>query len=149
MAKRGEKKGKNFIKWLIIGLVILAILLVAYKLFFTGQVVIPNCDPVSKTVTINGGSVNLINGINVSLISSTSAGNIITASFIISGNAFTLTRDVSGDYTTDPHAHTTVLVGNKNYIIELVSATNTIATIKVTSSCFSSSTCNQIGRAHV
>jgi hypothetical protein len=37
MVKRGKKKEKNFIKWIIVGLLILAVLLIAYK-FFTGQV---------------------------------------------------------------------------------------------------------------
>jgi len=53
MAKGVKKKENNLIKWIFIGLIILAILLLVFKIFFTGQVVRGTKNSTSVTLYLN------------------------------------------------------------------------------------------------
>ena len=88
----------------------------------------------SLATTINASTSKMINGLNVSLVSANLSGNLISASLKVIGNNFILTNDVSSASVLSNKK--IIIIGTREYSIELISASNTQATIKVTS-CFS------------
>jgi hypothetical protein len=157
MAKGVKKKQKSLLKWIIVGLLVLAALIIVYKIF-TGQVinsnvVTPNCNQVSNTANVLEGCTTNINGLNVSVLSSSVAGNVVNASLRVVGTTFTLTTDISS--ASNPSGQKTFYLGTLNYSVTLIGATNTMATIQVTT-CVPTSTpitpqcipktCSQFGK---
>ena len=133
------KKGKNnLIKWVIVGLLIIAAIIIAYKVF-TGQVVNANavsastCNGASNSSTINTGTLKTINGLNVSVLNSTSIGNIQTATVLVAGKTYSLILNTVSAAASNPNAQQIINLGSYSDLVTLVSGSNTQATIKVTS----------------
>ena len=102
---------------------------IEYIPFSSALIVVSEATCNSLATTLNVSS-RMINGLNVSLIYANSLNNLISASFNVTGNTFTLTKDVSSasGYSTKK----IITIGNLEYSIELISASMTSATIKVT-----------------
>lgn len=87
------------------------------------------CNSLTNTIIV--GNAKMINGLNVSLIYANSLNNLISASLKAAGNILNLTGDVSS--ASAPSTKKIITVGTNDYLIELLSASQTYATIRVTS----------------
>ena len=149
---RVKKKKIGLVEWILIGLVILAVLFLAFKIFITGNVVSKNPEPCSAsdssvTKTIAKNSANAINGLTIFVTSSHGINNYIDASLIVNGDTAYPVRLSYTNGTSNIYKQTTMVIGTNKYTIELVSATTSSATLKATS-CLACvpKTCSQLGK---
>ena len=132
MKKRAVGKKKlGLIEWILIGLVILAIIFLAFKVM-TGNVINKTSDSCavsanSVTKTIPKYSSDNVNGLNILMENSHGVNDYYDVYLKINGD----TETIRLYYNTVPQ--TTIVIGTTKYTIKVISATPTSGTIQVTS----------------
>ena len=148
MKKRAVGKKKlGLIEWILIGLVILAIIFLAFKVM-TGNVINKTSDSCvvstnsnSITKTISKYSSDNVNGLNISMRNSHGVKDYYDVYLGINGE----TETVILYHNTRPQ--TTIVIGTTKYTIKVISATPTSGTIQVTSCAVCvPKTCSQLGK---
>lgn len=118
--KRGGKKEKNFVKWIVIGLIVLAVLFLAFKIFFTGNVV---SSTGSQLICSSGYTSCFDTGTSYSCYLGNTCPS--TSSNVTSNQTSpTITTNLTGGSSITIHGGDSIYLPYGSYIIKLISTSN-------------------------